>query len=184
MAAIATDKGKMIHTYTGRLRPAIMILLVVIVVHIGAVGLLVNEITIDILLVNIFLVTLYMLAFVIMAFQARYIKITVYENGIEWQRSTSCVFTTWGNIDKIDRRDEGDSTTYGIYLHEPVAPDVSSWLDKRFFSHPVDYIRLIPTVPVPTTFKGLGGNVIDMQALAETDFGQDLARYAPHLLEA
>jgi hypothetical protein len=184
MTATTADKGKEINTYTGRLRSAIMITLMVIIVHIGAMGLLVNEITVVFWAVNIVLFILYMLFFAIMAFQATYIKISVYENGIEWQRSTSCVFTTWDNINKIDRKDEGDSTTFGIYLHEHVSSDVSSWLDRRFFSNPVDYIRLIPTVSVPTTFKGLEGNMIDIQAFAKTDFGQDLARYAPHLFGA
>lgn len=183
MPVTTVDKGNKINAYTGRLRPAIMITLVMIIVHVAVMGLLVNEITVEILVVNIALFVLYILGFAIMAFQARYITITVYENGIEWQRGTSRAFTTWDNIDRIDRKDEGDSTTFGIFLHEPVSPDVSSWLDRRLFSSPVDYIRLIPTVTVPTSFKGMKGNMIDLRAFAVTDLGRDIEHYAPHLFE-
>ncbi len=178
------DKGEKVNVYTGTLRPAIAITTVIIVVHITVMALVVNsETTLAFWVVNSFLFILYMLFFAVMAFQATQITITVYEKGIDWQRSHSHVFTTWDNIDMIGRRNEGDSTTYGVYLHKPVQPEVNSWLDKRLFSAPVDYISLIPTITVPTRFKGIKGNVIDMPALAKTDFGQDVSRYAPHLLE-
>ncbi len=183
MKDTADDKGGKVNAYTGNLRPPIVITLVIIVVHIVVMLILVNKIGVAFWVVNGILFILYMLFFCVMAFQATQITITVYENGIDWQRSTSHVFTTWENIDMIGRKDEGDSTTFGIYLHEPVQSEVTSWLDKRFFSVPVDYIRLTPTIRVPTTFKGLGGNVINRQAFAETEFGRDVLRYAPLLLE-
>lgn len=178
-----TDMGECINIYTGNIRPAVVITLVIIVIHIAVASIVFNEVTAAFWVVNIFLFILYMLFFGVMAFQATQMKITVYEKGIEWQRGGSHVFTTWDNIKSIGRKDEGDSATFGLYLQQPVQPTASSWLDKRFFSASVDYIRLIPTIKVPTIFKGLQGNVIDRQALAETDFGQDVLRYAPHLFE-
>jgi len=183
MADRITNKGEKVNMYTGNVRPAIVITLVLIVVHIVVMAIVVHEINVVFWLVNILLFILYTLFFGVMAFQATQITITVHENGIDWQRSSSHVFTTWDNINKIGRKDEGDSTTFGIYLHEPVQPEVHTWMDRRFFSAPVGYIRLIPTVKVPTTFNGLAGNVIDMQAFAETDFGQDVLRYMPHLFD-
>jgi hypothetical protein len=179
------DKGEKVSTYTGNIRPAIVASLVIVVVHVVVMAIVigVNEITIAFWVVNIFLFILYATLFGVMAYQAIQITITVYEKGIGWQRGTSHVFTTWDNIDAIGRKDEGDSTTFGLYLREPVQPEVHSWLDRRLFAAPVDYIRLIPTVTVVTTFTGLQGNMIDMTAFAETDFGKDVSRYAPQLLE-
>lgn len=176
-------KGAKVHVYTGSVRPAIVIIGVIVVVHVVAAAVLANEINVQFWTFNITLFVLYALLFGVMVFQATRITITVYENGIDWQRGGSHVFTTWDNMDTIERKNEGDSATFGIYLHEPVQPEAHNWLDKRLFSTPVGYIRLIPTVTVPTTFNGLQGNVIDRQAFAETDFGQDLLRYAPHLLD-
>ena len=183
MIDTTTDKGRKVNAYTGNVRPAIVMTLMIIVVHIVVTAIVVNEIDAAFWLVNIILFILYTLLFGIMAFQATQIKITVYEKGIDWQRNRSHLFTTWDNIDKIGRHNEGDSTTYGIYLCEQVQPKAHSWLDKRLFAAPVGYIRLTPTLIVPTTFKGVAGNVIDMKAFTKTDFGQDVLRYAPHLLQ-
>lgn len=177
------DKGTKVNTYRGNLRPAIVLTLVIIVVHLVVVAIVVHEVNVAFWVVNSLLFILYMLFFGVMAFQATQITITVYEKGLDWQRGSSHVFATWDNMATIGRKDEGDSTTFGIHLHQPVAPQGSRWLDRRLFSAPVGYIRLIPTVKVPTTFKGTEGNVIDRQAFAETDFGQDVLRHAPHLLE-
>lgn len=183
MPVMMTDKGAKINAYTGDMRPAIGITLLIIVIHIVIAAMVVDELDSAFWVVNIFLFVLYAGLFAVMAFQARYITITIHEKGIDWQRGSSHLFTTWDNMASIGRRNEGDATTYGIFLHEPMQPDTRSWLDERFFSTPVDYIRLIPTITVPTTFVGLEGNVIDWQTFAETDFGQDISRYAPHLLE-
>lgn len=183
MIDTATDKGRKVNTYTGNVRPAIMIVFVIIVIHLIVIAIVVDEMSAAFWLVNIFLFVLYTVFFAVMVFQATQIRIIVYEKGIDWQRHRSHVFTAWDNIDRIGRKNEGDSTTFGIHLHESIQPQVHGWLDKRLFSASVDYLRLIPTVKVPTTFKGMEGNVIDMQAFAETDFGQDILRYAPHLLE-
>jgi hypothetical protein len=183
MINTATDKGEIVKTYAGDIRSAIWIIAVIIVIHVIVILLVANEFDASFWSVNIALFILYGLFFGIMAFQAKRITITVYENGIEWQRNGSHVFTTWDNMAKIGRRNEGDSTSYGIYLHQPIQPTVHASVDKRFFSAPVDYFSLIPTVKVPTKFKGMDGNVIDWDAFVETDFGQNIARYAPHLLQ-
>lgn len=183
MVESTTDKGEEVNIYKGEIRPAIVIVLVVIVLHIAIAAIVVDEVDVAFWVVNITMFILYALGFAVMAFQATQITIAVYDKGIGWRRGSSHVFTTWGNIDRIGRKDEGDSATFGIFLHERVQPEVHSWLDRRLFAAPIDYIRLIPTVRVPTRFKGRDGNVIDWQALAETTFGQDVLRYAPHLLE-
>lgn len=183
MAHPITDKGNSINTYTGNLRPAVVLALTLILIHITAAAIFGDEANSRFWLFNITVFTLYTPFFGVMAFQATQITITVYEKGIGWQRGGSHVFTTWDNIAAIGRKNEGDAATFGLYLHEQVQPDVSRWLDKRLFAAPVAYIRLIPTVTVPTTFQGREGNVIDMPAFAQTDFGQDISPYVPHLLE-
>ncbi len=102
-----------------------------------------------------------MVFFGVMVFQARLITITVYENGIAWERGSSHVFTTWDNIDRIDRKDEGQSTTFGFFLREPLTPETNRWLDKRLFAAPVDYIRLIPTRSSPDEIWGQEGQPAD-----------------------
>jgi len=183
MIDTATDKGARVNTYTGDIRPAVWVIGVIVAIHIIVVSLVANEFNTAFWVVNIFLFALYAFFFAIMVFQATRITVTVYENGIDWQRNSSHAFTTWDNIAKIGRQNEGDSTTYGIFLHQPIQPTVNSTLDKRLFSAPVTYISLIPTIRVPTTFAGMDGNLINWDALAKTDFGQDVSRYAPHLLE-
>jgi len=178
-----TEKGAKVNVYRGNVRPAIVITLVIVVIHVAVMALVFDTFDVAFWLVNGFLFVLYMLFFGVMVFQATQITIAVYEKGIDWQRGGSHVFTTWDNIERIGRKNEGDSTTFGLHLRAPVSPDVTHWLDKRLFAAPVDYIRLTPTVHVPTTFNGLKGNMIDWQAFTATDFGQDVSRHAPHLLE-
>jgi len=182
MTDTSSDKGAIVNTYTGNIRSAVWGIAIIIAIHILVLLLLPVEHNVAFWSVNIILFTLYAIFFGIMVFQATRISIIVYENGINWQRNSSHTFTTWDNIAKIDRRNEGDSTTYGIYLQQAIQPLVNSAIDKRFFSAPVDYISLIPTIIVPTKFKCLEGNVIDWKTFAETDFGQDISLYVPHLL--
>ena len=183
MMETATAKGEKVTAYSGNVRPAFVITGVIIIMHIIVAAILFNEINIEFWLINALLFVLYTLLFGVMVFQATQITITIYENGIDWQRSSSHLFTTWDNIDRIGRNNEGDSTTYGLHLREQVQPEVNSWLDRRLYAAPVDYIRLTPTIIVPTTLRGVKGNVIDMQAFAATPFGQNILRYTPHLLE-
>jgi hypothetical protein len=178
-----TYKGNKVNAYRGNLRPAIVMIEVVIAVHVVVAALVVDGRDVAFWVVNLVLFAMYMAFFGVMAFQATQIIVTVYETGIDWRRGGSHVFATWDNIDRIGRKDEGDAASFGIYLREAVAPAVDGWLSRRLFAGPVDYIRLIPTVRVPTTFQGRKGNVVDWQAFADTDFGRDVARYAPHLLE-
>ncbi|MEL6306680.1 MAG: hypothetical protein AAFR81_23225 [Chloroflexota bacterium] len=183
MIDTTTDKGAIVNTYTGDIRPAVWVIGVIVVIHIIVVSLAGIEFDTAFWILNISLFLLYAFFFSIMAFQATRITITVYENGIDWRRNSSHAFTTWDNIAKIGRRNEGDATTYGIFLYQPIQPTVNSALDKRLFSAPVTYISLTPTLRVPTTFAGMDGNLINWDAFAKIDFGQDIVRYAPHLLE-
>lgn len=177
------NKGELVHTYTGSLIPTLTASSVMSAIFIAVAFFIFEEFNLQFWVVVGFLMLLDAVIFGVMVFQATQIKIIVYEDGLEWQRGTSHAFTSWNNIEAIGRNNEGDSTTYGIYLHETIQPEASDGLSKRFFSAPVEYIRLIPTVVVPTKLKGTDGNVIDWQAFAKTDFGQDILRYAPHLLE-
>lgn len=170
--------------YKGNIRPAIIVTAGILLIHTVVVMLFLNEINATFWIMNALALLTYALIFSIMAFQATRITITIHEDGIDWQRGSSHLFTTWDNIDYIGSNDEGDSTTYGIFLHNEVQAEVHSWLDKRFFATPTAYIRLIPTVKVPTKWEGVQqGSIIDMEAFAGTDFGQNILHYAPHLFE-
>ena len=170
--------------YKGNIRPAIAVIIGILLIHGVVLMIFWTEINAIFWIMNALALLAYALIFSVMYFQATQIAITVYEDGIDWQRGSSHVFTTWENINYIGRNDEGDSTTYGIFLHKEVQAEAHSWIDKRFFSAPVTYIRLIPTVKVPTKWDGLRqGSIIDMEAFAGTEFGQNLLQYAPHLLE-
>lgn len=174
----AIDEGRIVNAYTGSVRPVIGIVLVMIVIYIVVMAIVVNEVNLAFWLFNSLLFILYMLFFAVMA-SSDTIYDCIYENGIAWQRGSSHVFATCDTIGFIGRKDEGDSSTFGIYLNKPIQPEVYSWLDKRLFSSPVGYIRLTLTVQVPTTFRARKGNVIHRQALAETDFGKDVLSYVP-----
>ena len=130
-----------------------------------------------------FAIAMLALALFILFIQVAESSLTVYEDGLEWQRGKSVLFSTWDNMRAIERKNEGDAATYGIQLHEKVEVEINGWFDKFFYGSSTDYIRLTGIVNVPMRFAGLKGNVIKLDEFAETEFGQDLMHYAPHLFE-
>ena len=109
-------------------------------------------------------------------------QMTVSEEGIEFQQGGARWFITWDNISHFGKRYYGRQQQVGIFLHEQVEPEVTGLADKLFFGRKKDFIDLYQLVDIPRRF-GIFRRPINFEKLAETDFGRDVAYYAPHLLQ-
>jgi hypothetical protein len=108
-------------------------------------------------------------------------RVTVYDEGIELERGNSKVFTTWDNISHFGIKHGGKNQQRGIWLHEPVQPEASG-AEKLLFGWKTNFIGLAQYVPMPK--KNIFSMEVDTDKLLETEFGQAVYEFAPHLFGA
>ena len=107
--------------------------------------------------------------------------VNVSEAGIELQRGGARHFASWDNISHFGVRGAGKNQQQGIYLYHKVQPNVTGIAEKLFFGRQTDFIPIGQVINLPRRF-GFFKARIDLDKLAATDFGRDVAYYAPHLL--
>jgi hypothetical protein len=112
----------------------------------------------------------------------------IYKDGIEYEHRSKILFSSWDNlndfqIERISTR-RGDSLLPLLVLYrEAEVISVATGFDKSFIREHSDFfIPLYGTVEVPLRMKN-GEKVVNREALQETEFGQYLLKYAPHLFE-
>jgi hypothetical protein len=110
-------------------------------------------------------------------------RVIVSAEGIELQRGASRLFTAWDNASHFGVKGAGKSQERGLYLHHKVQPDVTGLAEKLFYGWATDFIPLGQVINLPTTW-GFFQQPVNLEKLAQTEFGQDVAYHAPHLLEA
>jgi hypothetical protein len=108
-------------------------------------------------------------------------RVIVSADGIEMQRGGSRLFTTWENISHFGIKGGGKSQQRGIYLYHKVEPEVTGLAEKLFYGWASDFIPIGQVINLPTNW-GFFRHDINIERLAETEFGQDVAYHAPHLL--
>jgi hypothetical protein len=107
-------------------------------------------------------------------------RVTVYEEGIELERGNSKFFTTWENISHFGTKFGGKNQQRGLWLHEAVQPEAHG-IEKLFFGWKSNFLNLAQYVnlPRPNHFS----REIDTDKLLETEFGQAVYEFAPHLFD-
>jgi hypothetical protein len=109
-------------------------------------------------------------------------SITVYEDGLEWQRGGAKLFVRWEDLYELGRKPAGGSVSFGIYLNHSIEPEVNGFAEKLIFGRATNFITLTGIVDVPSYWAGFGkGQMLDTYKFADTEFGRELMRYAPHL---
>ncbi|MDQ7025574.1 MAG: hypothetical protein Q9P01_04195 [Anaerolineae bacterium] len=106
----------------------------------------------------------------------------VTDDGIELQRGGARLFTTWQNISHFGVKGGGKNQQRGIFLHNKVKPQVNGLAEKLFYGWKTDFIPIGQVINIPTRWSFLRRS-INLEKLAQTDFGYDVAQYAPHLLD-
>lgn len=114
--------------------------------------------------------------------EATQTRITFYDDGLELQRGGSRLFSTWENMRHIGAKSRSRNSTYGIFLSNEVQPDNVGLIEGLVYGHSSDYIELSSIIKVPTK-NSWTNRKIDLDKFAQTEFGQDLMRYTPHLFE-
>ncbi|MGD1862608.1 MAG: hypothetical protein ACFB0E_21880 [Leptolyngbyaceae cyanobacterium] len=108
-------------------------------------------------------------------------KLQVDAEGFEWQRGRAHLRSAWANVSHLGSRNEGDATTYGLYLKTPMPTQLDpKGLLPKFLIDPkiMDYVPLSGIVPLLIRAAEIGE-----RALRQTPFGQDLVRRAPHVFQ-
>lgn len=118
-----------------------------------------------------------------MFIRATQTSITLYKDGIEWQRGGSRLFTTWDNVSHLGCHGKGESMSYGIFLHKKVKPEVNGLIESLAYGRESNYILLTGLLSIPTQWSFRRDTTIDLDKLSQTDFGRTLMHYAPHLFE-
>lgn len=109
-------------------------------------------------------------------------RVTIYDEGIELERGGSRLFTKWDNVSHLGIKGFGRNQRRGIFLHERVKPKVNGLIDKVFFGVSTDFIPIGRYVNLPRNWNPFNRN-INTEKLLETEFGQTLYEYAPHLFD-
>ena len=109
-------------------------------------------------------------------------RVLVSEDGIELQRGGARAFTSWDNISHFGVKGGGKNQQRGVYLYQKIKPEVSGLAERLFFGWETDFLPIGQVINLPTRW-GFFRNPINHEKLADTEFGQDVAYYAPHLLD-
>jgi hypothetical protein len=107
-------------------------------------------------------------------------RVTVYEEGIELERGNSKFFATWENISHFGIKFGGKNQQRGLWLHEAVQPEAHG-IEKLFFGWKSNFLNLAQYVNLPR--PNLFSREIDTDKLLETEFGQAVYEFAPHLFD-
>ena len=108
-------------------------------------------------------------------------RVIVTADGIEMQRGGSRLFTPWENVSHFGIKGGGKNQQRGIYLYHKVEPEVTGLAEKLFYGWATDFIPIGQVINLPTNW-GFFRHDINIEQLAQTEFGQDVAYHAPHLL--
>jgi hypothetical protein len=109
-------------------------------------------------------------------------RVIVSEDGIELQRGGARAFTPWENISHFGVKGGGKNQRRGIYLYNKIKPEVNGLAEKLFYGWETDFLPIGQVINLPTRW-GFLRNPINYDKLANTEFGQDVDYYAPHLLD-
>lgn len=109
-------------------------------------------------------------------------RVIVSEIGIELQRGTARLFTPWDNISHFGVKGAGKNQQRGLFLYDKVQPQVSGIADKLFFGWETNFMPIGQVVNLPTHW-GFFRQPINLDKVLQTEFGQDVAYYAPHLFD-
>ena len=108
-------------------------------------------------------------------------KLQLDADGFEWQQGRIHLRSLWSNVSHLGAKNEGDVTTYGLFLKTPMATtfDAKGLLPKVLLDpKTMDYVPLSGIVPLP-----IRAGAIDLHALSQSPFGQDLIRLAPQVFQ-
>jgi hypothetical protein len=109
-------------------------------------------------------------------------RVTIYDEGIELERGGSKLFTKWENVSHLGVKGFGRSERRGIFLHEKAKPKVNGLIEKLIFGSETDFIPIGRYVNLPRHWNPFNRN-INTEKLLESEFGQGLYEYAPHLFD-
>lgn len=108
--------------------------------------------------------------------------VTIYDDGIELVRGGARLFVSWDNVSHLGVKGFGRNERRGIFLHEKVKPEVKGMIEKLVFGWETDFIALGRYVHLPRYLNPFKREV-NTEKLLETEFGQALYEYAPHLFD-
>jgi hypothetical protein len=109
-------------------------------------------------------------------------RVTIFEEGIELVRGGSRLFTKWDNISHLGIKGYGRNQQRGIFLYDKVKPKVNGLIEKLLFGRETDFIPIGRYVHLPRNWNPFNRQ-INTEKLLETEFGQRLYDYAPHLFD-
>ncbi|MGB7342134.1 MAG: hypothetical protein WBC91_24775 [Phototrophicaceae bacterium] len=109
-------------------------------------------------------------------------RVTLFEEGIEVERGGSKLFSTWDNVSHLGIKGGGKNSRRGLFLHEKVSPETTGLVDKLFFGRSTNFLPVGQFVRLPREWR-IFSRKIDTNKLLNSEFGQELYRYAPHLFE-
>ena len=108
-------------------------------------------------------------------------RMIVNADGIELQRGGAHIFVAWENISHFGIKGSGRNQQPGIYLYHKVQPQVNGAAERIFFGSTTDFIPIGQVVNIPLHW-GFFRRDVNLEKLAQTDFGRDVGQYAGHLL--
>lgn len=109
-------------------------------------------------------------------------RVTVNEDGIEFQRGGSRIFAAWENVSHFGVKGYGKSQRSGIYLFHKIQPEVEGFAERLFFNRETDFVPIGQAISLPVRW-GIFRRDINLKKLAQTNFGRDVSCYADHLLD-
>lgn len=118
-----------------------------------------------------------------MCFMELSLQTEVYENGLKVQQNRNFDFTTWDNLShfKVYRKGR-HSIVVGIMTYDPVERHISGgWFERILYNKSDMRFMEVDSVFLPTKFTKERYLKVDEAKLVDTEFGQYLQEYAPHL---
>lgn len=109
-------------------------------------------------------------------------RVIVSEEGIELQRGGTRLFSPWDNISHFGVNGAGKDQQDGLFLYNKVQPEVSGIADSLCFGWEADFMPIGLVINMPR-HSGFFRPPINLDKLLNTEFGQDVAYYAPHLFD-
>lgn len=112
-------------------------------------------------------------------------SIRIYEDGIEYRDGKYHIFSDWDNLIDFECRRYRRNEIEGLVTKEPVQHSkiptfLEKWLWNRWDNQ---FINISAVMNIPTRHAELFNRRVDLEKLQETEFGQLLYGYAPHLFE-
>lgn len=108
--------------------------------------------------------------------------VTIFEEGIELVRGGSRLFTKWDNVSHLGIKGHGRNERRGIFLHQKAKPKVNGLIENLLFGWETDFIPIGTYVNLPR-HRNPFNRQINTEKLLDSEFGQTLYDYAPHLFD-